>query len=175
MIDAERPEALWLALRMVQAVLRESPGALACSSSVRNPADLTASASSLILEDRRAFILVGGSGRWLRACARAAEGGRNTSDECDSMLHFPLVARRDSCNRMPGAGCREHERLSEHVIVDVPRRLDRAVDEAVEVAGTVVGDSPRRAGSDRDLDSGRRLPNLPINRMHQDDSCSAGP
>src|SRR6266576_5729993 len=53
MIDAERPEALWLALRMVQAVLRESPRAMACSSSVRNPADLTASASSLILEDCR--------------------------------------------------------------------------------------------------------------------------
>jgi hypothetical protein len=33
--------------------------------------------------------------------------------------------------------CREYERLSERVIVDVPRRLDRAVDEAVEVAGTV--------------------------------------
>src|SRR6516165_3116805 len=66
MIDAERPEALWLALRTVQAVLRESPSALACSSSVRNPADLTASASSLILEDCRAFILaVSASGRWV--------------------------------------------------------------------------------------------------------------
>src|SRR6516165_7078222 len=66
MIDAERPEALWLALRIVQAVLRESPSALACSSSVRNPADLTASASSLILEDCRAFILaVSASGRWV--------------------------------------------------------------------------------------------------------------
>src|SRR5262249_44791465 len=74
MIDAERPEALWLALRTVQAVLRESPSALACSSSVRNPADLTASASSLILEDCRAFILeVSGSGGWIRACTRAAE------------------------------------------------------------------------------------------------------
>src|SRR5262249_42876088 len=74
MIDAERPEALWLALRTVQAVLRESPSALACSSSVRNPADLTASASSLILEDCRAFILaVSGSGRWVRACTRASE------------------------------------------------------------------------------------------------------
>jgi hypothetical protein len=68
--------------------------------------------------------------------------------------------------------CREHEPLSEGVIVDVPRRLDRAVDEAV---GTVVGDSPRRARSGRDLDSGRRLTHLPIIRTHQDDSCSAGP
>jgi len=116
MIDAERPEALWLALRMVQAVLRESPSALACSSSVRKPADLIASASSLIFKDCRAFILaVGGSGRWVRASTRAAEDGRN---------------------------------ISERVIVDVPRRLDRAVDQAVEVAGTVVGDShdvPRAA------------------------------
>src|SRR6516165_5322986 len=88
MIDAERPEALWLALRTVQAVLRESPSALACSSSVRNPADLTASASSLILEDCRAFILAL-SGRWVRACTRAAEDGRNTSDECESMHRFP--------------------------------------------------------------------------------------
>ena len=116
MVDAERPEALWLALRMVQAVLRGSPSALACSSSVRNSADLTASTSSLILEDCRAFILaVGRSGRWVRACTRAAEDGRN---------------------------------ISERVIVDVPRRLDRAVDQAVEVAGTVVGDShdvPRAA------------------------------
>jgi hypothetical protein len=101
MIDAERPEALWLALRMVQAVLRESPSALACSSSVRNPADLTASTSSLILEDCRAFILaVGRSGRCVRACTRAAEDGRNTSDECESMHRFPLIGRRDSCNRM---------------------------------------------------------------------------
>src|SRR6266478_4317574 len=80
MIDAERPEALWLALRMVQAVLRESPSALACSSSVRNPADLTASTSSLILENCRA--------RWVRA--RAAENRRNASDECVSMHRFPL-------------------------------------------------------------------------------------
>src|SRR5438876_6743688 len=80
MIDAERPEALWLALRMVQAVLRESPSAMACPSSVRNPADLTASASSLILEDCRAL--------WVRA--RAAENRRNASDECASMHRFPL-------------------------------------------------------------------------------------
>src|SRR5205807_4631010 len=80
MIDAERPEALWLALRMVQAVLRESPSALACSSSVRNPADLTASASSLILEDCRAFILaVGRRGRWVHACTRGAADGGNTA------------------------------------------------------------------------------------------------
>ena len=81
MIDAESPEALWLALRIVQAVLRESPSALAWSSSARNPADLTASTSSLILENCRAFILaVGTSGRWVRARTRAAEDGRNTSE-----------------------------------------------------------------------------------------------
>src|SRR5262245_38664243 len=98
MIDAERPEALWLALRMVQAVLRESPSALACSSSVRNPADLISSASSLIFEDCRAFILaVSGSGRWVRACTSAAEDGQNASDECDSMHRSPLVGRRESC------------------------------------------------------------------------------
>jgi hypothetical protein len=58
-----------------------SPSALACSSSVTNPADLSASASSLILEDCRAFILgPSGRGRWVRACTRATEDGRNTSD-----------------------------------------------------------------------------------------------
>jgi len=126
MIDAERPEALWLALRMVQAVLRESPSAMACSSSVRNPADLTASASSLILEDCRAFILaVSGSGRWLRACTRATEDGRNKSDECDSMLiSLWLAAGSPALECSSGAGCREHDRLSERVIVDVPRRHD---------------------------------------------------
>src|SRR5262249_16350890 len=97
MIDAERPEALWLALRMVQAVLRESPSAFACSSSVRNPPVLTASASSLILEDCRAFILaVSGRGRRVGACTPAAEG-QNTSDECDSIHCSPLVGRRESC------------------------------------------------------------------------------
>src|SRR5262249_34505897 len=104
MIDAERPEALWLALRMVQAVLREGPSALACSSSVRNPAELTASASSLILEDCRAFILaVSGTGRWVCACARAAEDGQNTSDECDSMHCFSVVGRRKSCKVNAGS------------------------------------------------------------------------
>ena len=58
MIDADRPEALWLALQIVQAVLREFPGALACSSSVTKPAAWTNSASSLILEDWRSFISV---------------------------------------------------------------------------------------------------------------------
>ena len=37
-IDADRPEALWLALRIVQAVLRGTPRTWACSSSVRKPA-----------------------------------------------------------------------------------------------------------------------------------------
>src|SRR5262249_51941530 len=114
MIDAERPEALWLALPMVQAVLRESPSALACSSSVRNPADLTASASSLILEDCRAFMLaVSGSGRWVRACTRAADDGRNTSDESDSMHRFPGWPQGVRNRMFVRAGCREHERLSE--------------------------------------------------------------
>src|SRR5262249_38288544 len=142
MIDAERPEALWLALRMVQAVLRGSPSALACSSRVRNPADLTASTSSLILENWRAFVLaVSGSGRCVRACTRAAEDSGNASDECESIHRFPLNWPQG----VPAIECslpREHERLSERVIVDVPRRLDRAVDEAV---GTVVGHSPQRA------------------------------
>src|SRR5262249_47646549 len=40
-----------MALRKVQVVLRESPSALACSSSVRNPAT-----SSLILEDCRSLL-----------------------------------------------------------------------------------------------------------------------
>src|SRR5262245_11540128 len=106
MIDAERPEALWLALRMVQAVLRDSPSAWACSSSVRNPADLSASASSLILEDCRAFILaVSGSGRWVRACTRAAEDERNTSGGCDSMHLFPLLGLKEFCNRRFVSGC----------------------------------------------------------------------
>jgi hypothetical protein len=133
---------------MVQAVLRESPSDFACSSSVRNPADLTASASSLILEDCRAFILaVSGSGRWVRACPRAAEDGRNISDECDSMHRFLwLAAASPAIECSSAAGCRKHERLSERVIVDVPRRLDLAVDEAVEVAGTAVRNGPGRTG-----------------------------
>src|SRR5262249_3123639 len=119
MIDAERPEALWLALRTVQAVLRESPSALACSSSVRNPADLTASASSLILEDCRAFILaVSGNGRWVRA-----DGG-NTSDECESMHRFPLNWPQGALQS--NFRCRGHERLSERALLDGPRRLGRA-------------------------------------------------
>src|SRR5262245_16944680 len=98
MIDAERPEALWLALRMVQAVLRESPSALACSSSVRNPADLSASASSLILDDCRAFILaVKGSARWGRACNRAAEDGPNTPDESVGSVVVVMAAPQLPC------------------------------------------------------------------------------
>jgi hypothetical protein len=55
MIAAESPEALWLALRMVQAVLRQSPSAVACSSSVTKPAVTRASPISLILDDCRVF------------------------------------------------------------------------------------------------------------------------
>jgi hypothetical protein len=97
----------------------------------KEPADLTASASSLILEDCRPhpFILaVGGSGRWVRACTRATEDGRNTS---------------------------------ERVIVDVPRRLDRAVDQAVEVAGTVVGGAEWLRLAGRRLTQPTRQSNAP--------------
>ena len=41
---------------MVHAVLRGSPSALACSSSVHNPASIRACPSSWILADWRAFI-----------------------------------------------------------------------------------------------------------------------
>jgi hypothetical protein len=56
MIAAERPEPLWLALRMVQVVLRASSSALDCSSRVRNPASTRACPSSLIFAACRAFI-----------------------------------------------------------------------------------------------------------------------
>src|SRR3954462_988108 len=90
-IDAVRPEALWLALRMVQAVLRGIPNALACSSSVRNPADSTASASSLILDDWRAFIVaLTGKGRSPRSRTWAVVRRRKRPDEFGSMTHAPL-------------------------------------------------------------------------------------
>src|SRR5438876_9257811 len=50
MIAAERPEPLWLALRIVQVVLRASPSAFDCSSSVRNPASTRTCPSSLIFD-----------------------------------------------------------------------------------------------------------------------------
>ena len=56
MIAAESPVLLWHVLRMVHAVLRGSPSALACASSVRNPASIRACPSSRILADWRAFI-----------------------------------------------------------------------------------------------------------------------
>jgi hypothetical protein len=56
MIAAESPEPLWLALRMVQVVLRASPSAFDCSSSVRNPASTRACPTSLIFAACRAFI-----------------------------------------------------------------------------------------------------------------------
>jgi hypothetical protein len=75
----------------VDSVSPHTGSALACSSSVRNPADLSASASSLILQDCRAFIrAVSGSGRWVRACPRATEDRRNTSDACDSHASIPF-------------------------------------------------------------------------------------
>jgi hypothetical protein len=54
---AERPEVLWFPLRMVQVVLRQSPSARACRSSVTNPEVMRASPSSLILEACRVFII----------------------------------------------------------------------------------------------------------------------
>src|SRR5262245_8224587 len=56
MIFAERPVLLWLAFRMVQVVLRPSPSARACASSVKKPSEISASAISRILADCRAFI-----------------------------------------------------------------------------------------------------------------------
>src|SRR5262245_32325355 len=55
MIDAERPEDLWFPFRMVQAVLRGSPRAWACSSTVIKPEDRRACQSSIILAACRAF------------------------------------------------------------------------------------------------------------------------
>src|SRR3954447_17127551 len=73
MIEAERPVALWRPLRIVQAVLRGSPKILACSSSVRKPAASTVSASSLILDNWRAFIsALTEQGRSLRTCAKGS-------------------------------------------------------------------------------------------------------
>ena len=72
-IDAERPVALWLPLRIVQTVLRGTPKILACSSSVRKPAASTVSASSLILDNWRAFIsALTKQGRSLRTCAKGS-------------------------------------------------------------------------------------------------------
>src|SRR5262245_21804275 len=132
MINAERPEALWLALRTVQAVLRGSPSALACSSRVRNPADLTASASSLILENCRAFVLaVGRSGRWVRAGTRAAEDRRNASDECESIHRFPKLAAGSPCNRVFAAvstnACPNAALLTYHDIWTAPLTMPWAL------------------------------------------------
>src|SRR5712691_165611 len=66
MMVAERPDALWFALSMVQVVLRGRSSASACSSSVTNPAVTKASPSALILDACRAFIAattVAGLGR----------------------------------------------------------------------------------------------------------------
>ena len=57
MTAAERPEVLWFPLRIVQVVLRQSPIAWACSSSVTKPAVTRASPSSLSLDDCRAFVI----------------------------------------------------------------------------------------------------------------------
>src|SRR5215468_12454522 len=54
---AERPEFLWFALRRVQVVLRLSPRAVACSSSVENPEATKASPISLILDLCLAFTI----------------------------------------------------------------------------------------------------------------------
>ena len=56
MVVAESPEPLWLPLTIVQVVLRQTPSALACSSSVTNPAAVNASLSCRILHDCRSLI-----------------------------------------------------------------------------------------------------------------------
>src|SRR5262245_17169294 len=55
MILAERPDDLWLALRMVHVVLRGSPSTRAFSSSVVYPSAERVSPNSLILANCRAF------------------------------------------------------------------------------------------------------------------------
>jgi hypothetical protein len=52
-VAAVRPVALWFAFRTAQAVLRDSPRALACSSSATKPEAARTAASSLILADCR--------------------------------------------------------------------------------------------------------------------------
>ena len=89
---------------MVQAVLRGSPKALACSSSVRKPADSTASASSLILDACRAFTLkLSGSGRSPRLWRSAADNGRKP-DELGSMKSFLWSAAEEGVVGTP-VGC----------------------------------------------------------------------
>src|SRR5262245_22705633 len=56
MTVADRPEALWLPLRIVQVVLRARPSASACWSRVWSPIATRTSPSSLILDDCRAFM-----------------------------------------------------------------------------------------------------------------------
>src|SRR5262245_59029965 len=56
MTVADRPEALWLPLRIVQVVLRARPSASACWSRVSKPIATRTSPSSRILDDCRAFM-----------------------------------------------------------------------------------------------------------------------
>jgi len=58
MTAADRPEPLWLALRMVQVVLRASPSASDCWSRVTNPASMRDCLSSRIFAACRDFISV---------------------------------------------------------------------------------------------------------------------
>src|SRR6516165_1965705 len=58
MTAADRPEPLWLALRMVQVVLRASPSAPDCWSRVTNPASMRDCPSSRIFATCRDFISV---------------------------------------------------------------------------------------------------------------------
>src|SRR6516164_6300051 len=80
MTAADRPEPLWLALRMVQVVLRASPSASDCWSRVTNPASMRDCPSSRIFATCRDFISVTGRSQSLtnlfepsrgRACARS--------------------------------------------------------------------------------------------------------
>jgi hypothetical protein len=58
MTAADRPEPLWVALRIVQVVLRASPSASDCWSRVTNPASMRDCPSSLIFAACRDFISV---------------------------------------------------------------------------------------------------------------------
>ena len=74
MVAADRPEFLWVALRIVQVVLRASPSAFDCRSSVRNPELTSASLSSLILLKCRAFIFADLPQRSTRRASDKREG-----------------------------------------------------------------------------------------------------
>jgi len=93
MVVAERPDALWFALSMVQVVLRESPSALTCLSSVSNPAATRASPSSLILDDCRAFIsaTMGVRPCWSESSRRLSTGTVGDAGKLSDSMSFTLI------------------------------------------------------------------------------------